>query len=134
MYSITKNTIIDYYRKRENYDELPENIVEERDDYVEENHQDIAKCIVPLLQELPEKYRIPLELSELEEISQQDIASKLGLSLSCAKSRVQRGRHKLREIILACCDFEIANGGITDYTPRNEKALKYYDNMRRRFT
>ncbi|CAM2754057.1 RNA polymerase sigma factor SigZ [Pseudoalteromonas distincta] len=134
LYTITRNTIMDYYRKRVIYEELPDNIIEEQVESAEANYKAIANCIEPLIQELPEKYRIALVLSELEELSQQHIADKLGLTLSAAKSRIQRGRHKLREIMLTCCDFEISNGGITDFTPRNESAQKYYESIRKRFS
>lgn len=134
LYRITRNTIMDYYRKHKNFEELSDDIAVEIKDPVEENHKAISNCIKPLLQELPDKYRIPLELAELEGISQKEIAIKLGLSLSGAKSRVQRGRQKLHEIMLACCDFEISGGGITDFTPRNEIGQKYYDEMRKRYS
>lgn len=134
LYRITRNTIMDYYRQRTNFEELPDEIVSEMVDPIEENHKALSSCIRPLLQELPEKYRIPLELSELEGMSQKDIALKLGLSLSGAKSRVQRGRKKLREIMLACCDFEISKGGVTDFTPRNPLGQKHYDKLCNAYT
>ncbi len=126
LYRITHNTIMDYYRRRKHHEELPENIVSEEPDPIDENHQVIANCIRPLLSELPEKYRIPLELAELDGMSQTDIAVKLNLSLSGAKSRVQRGRKKLRDVMMACCDFEIIKGGITDFQPKNERARDHY--------
>ena len=134
LYSITRNTIMDYYRQRTSFEELPDEIIPEIKDPVEENHKALSSCIRPLLQELPDKYRIPLELCELDGMSQKDIAIALGISLSGAKSRVQRGRVKLREIMLACCNFEISKAGVTDFTPRSELGQKYYDSMRKRHT
>ena len=67
-------------------------------------------------------------------MSQKDVAERFDLSLSGAKSRIQRGRIKLREIMLACCNFEISNGGVTDFTPRNKTGQKHYDNMAKRYT
>lgn len=134
LYSITKNTIMDYYRNRTIYEELSEDIPEEIKDPIDENHKMLASCIKPLIQELPEKYQIPLELAELEGMSQQNIANKLGLSLSGAKSRIQRGRKKLHEIMLTHCDFEISKGGITNFTPINEKGQQYYDHICKKFT
>jgi RNA polymerase sigma-70 factor (ECF subfamily) len=133
LYRITRNTIIDYYRLKKDYEELPENIFLEDADPVEENYKILANCIKPLIQELPEKYRTVLELSDLEGMSQKDIANKLGLSLSGTKSRVQRGRQKLHEIMLQCCHFELIKGGVSDFTPRNEKSQKYYDSISKRF-
>jgi DNA-directed RNA polymerase specialized sigma24 family protein len=48
-----------------------------------------------------------------------DFYRKLGLSLSGAKSRIQRGRVKFRQHMMACCDFEINQEGITDYSPKH---------------
>ncbi|WP_226989193.1 sigma factor-like helix-turn-helix DNA-binding protein [Paraglaciecola arctica] len=68
---------------------------------------------------MPEKYGKPLRLAELEGVSQQVIADQLGLSLSGAKSRVQRGRVKFREQMMACCNFEVGQEGITGYSPKD---------------
>jgi RNA polymerase sigma-70 factor (ECF subfamily) len=127
LYRITRNTIIDYYRNRTNFEQLPDELTTEVADPVEENHKALSRCISPLLQELPDKYRIPLELSELEGMKQKDIAIKLGISLSGTKSRIQRGRVKLHEIMLACCDFEVSRGGVSDFTPKSQLGQKYYD-------
>ncbi len=52
-------------------------------------------------------------------MSQQKVADELGLSLSGAKSRIQRGRAQLREHFTNCCDVEVGRGGVTDFTPKN---------------
>ncbi|MDD9176294.1 RNA polymerase sigma factor SigZ [Aliivibrio finisterrensis] len=119
LYKIAYNTIMDFYRDKLPYDELPEDLVAEDEDTVEEARKEMAECIRPLIDELPDKYRIPLCLAELEGVPQQEIADKLGLSLSGAKSRIQRGRVKFRENLMACCDFEINDGGlVTGYSPK----------------
>jgi RNA polymerase sigma-70 factor (ECF subfamily) len=45
---------------------------------------------------LPQKYREAFQLSELEDVSQTQLAQQLGISYSGAKSRVQRARQLLR--------------------------------------
>ncbi|MGI9277180.1 MAG: sigma factor-like helix-turn-helix DNA-binding protein [Endozoicomonas sp.] len=80
----------------------------------------MAQCIEPLIEELPKKYRDPLLMAELEGMSQKQVAEKLGLSLSGAKSRIQRGRVQLREKITACCDIEVEQGWVADYRIKNE--------------
>jgi len=50
-----------------------------------------------ILQTLPFKYREALEMAELENISQLEIANRLGISYSGVKSRVQRARQMLKE-------------------------------------
>jgi RNA polymerase sigma-70 factor (ECF subfamily) len=46
---------------------------------------------------LPEMYRVPLEMTEIQNISQMEVAEKLGLNYTTAKARVQRARQMLRE-------------------------------------
>ena len=53
-----------------------------------------------LLQQLPPQTREALELVELEGRPQAQVAEHLGLSLSAAKSRIQRGRERLRQLRL----------------------------------
>lgn len=119
LYRIAHNTIMDFYRKRQPHEELPEDLVAEEQDTGKQAREELAQCLTPLIDELPEKYGIPLRLAELEGVSQQDIANQLGLSLSGAKSRVQRGRVKFREQMMACCDFEVGQEGITGYSPKD---------------
>jgi RNA polymerase sigma-70 factor, ECF subfamily len=52
-------------------------------------------------------------------LSQQHLAEREGISLSGAKSRVQRAREKLRQLLLECCHFELDRlGRIIDYHRR----------------
>lgn len=53
--------------------------------------------IVNKVMALPEKYRIPVHLFYYEEYSIPEIASILGLSEAAVKTRLKRGRDKLRE-------------------------------------
>ena len=81
---------------------------------------ELARCLVPLLNELPEPYRQVLRLTEFEGATQREAASQLGLSLSGAKSRVQRARKMLREVLLKCCRVELdRRGGVVDYEARD---------------
>ena len=60
--------------------------------------EELAECVRPMMNALPEKYRLPLLLSELDGLPQKEVAKRLGLSLSAAKSRVQRGREQLKHL------------------------------------
>jgi RNA polymerase sigma-70 factor (ECF subfamily) len=55
---------------------------------------------------LPQKYGQAVTLNEFDGLTQKQIAEKLDLSLPGAKSRVQRGRKKLKEMLLDHCRFE----------------------------
>ncbi|MDF2962357.1 MAG: polymerase sigma factor SigZ [Paenibacillus sp.] len=125
IYQITRNTIIDYYRKEKPTDELPLELPVP-DDYDEPDmSKEFSLCIRPMIQQLPDKYREALELTELNGLSQKELSERLGISVSGAKSRVQRGREKLKEMLLACCHIETDRfGHVIDYqhinpTPSN---------------
>ena len=78
--------------------------------------EEIARCMRPLLRSLREPYREALQLVEIDGLSQKQAAEKLGLSLSGLKSRVQRGRAKLKQSLLSCCAVQLdARRGVLDY-------------------
>lgn len=119
LYRIAANAITDHYRGRRPSEELSDELAapELEADYIGE----LASCLHPLIADLPETYRLPLVLSEIEGVTQKEVAARLGLSLSGAKSRVQRGREKLRQRLLECCDIETGRSGIVDYEVRDKK-------------
>lgn len=127
LYRITHNVIMDFYRGQKIYDEMPQDVVKERMQDTDVNLVAIGQCLSPMLQCLPEKYRAPLIMSELEGVTQQEIADKLGLSLSGAKSRVQRGRQQFKELLVNYCNIEAGKGGIIDFYPAPE--CKTFDNI-----
>jgi RNA polymerase sigma-70 factor, ECF subfamily len=83
--------------------------------------RELAGCVRPLVQLLPPPYREALTLVEFDGVAQVDVASRLGISVSGMKSRVQRGRAMLRDGLLACCDISrSATGGVLDFAPRSD--------------
>jgi RNA polymerase sigma-70 factor (ECF subfamily) len=52
-----------------------------------------------------------VRLAELEGLSGPQVAARLGLSVSGAKSRVQRGRALVKQALDACCRFEFDRRG-----------------------
>jgi len=121
IYSIARNTINDYYRSRRAQFELSDDLVagDEADD--DNPEIELAKGLKAMIDDLPDKYRRPLELYELKGMKQSEIALLMGLSLSGAKSRLQRGREQLRQNLLDCCHFEFdRRGRIIDYLPKQQ--------------
>ena len=115
LYRIAYNAMMDHHRQQRPTEELPEGLATPEQDQAALAHQELTRCLTPLMQELPEKYRTPLQLAELEGLSQQQVADQLKLSLSGAKSRIQRGRVHLRDRFTACCDVEVGRGGVLNY-------------------
>ena len=118
VYQVTRNTIIDYYRKSEQSvevsSELPDVPAEESVN--EEAEAEVATWLRPMMEELPEKYREALQLTDIQGLTQKELAERLNISLSGAKSRVQRAREKLKEVILGCCHVEVdRRGKIVDW-------------------
>nr|WP_205504109.1 RNA polymerase sigma factor SigZ [Rufibacter sp. SYSU D00308] len=111
LYEITRHVVHDFYRARQRETSLPEEIELVAPSLGEDPIHELAHCVGPLLNLLPEAYAEPLRLSDLEGIPQQEIAKRLGLSLSGAKSRIQRGREKLKAAFLECCHLELDRQG-----------------------
>ncbi|MGV3538237.1 MAG: RNA polymerase sigma factor SigZ [Rufibacter sp.] len=110
LYEITRHVVHDFYRGRQRETSLPDNT--DLPVPTDENPlHDLERCVLPLLQLLPLKYAEPVRLADLEGLPQQEIADQLGLSLSGAKSRVQRGREKLKAVFLECCHLELDRHG-----------------------
>lgn len=118
LYRITRNAVIDHYRAQRPTEPLPADLTTEAPTV--DARRDLAACIAPLLDALPPHYRDALILADLQGLRQQDAAIRLGLSVSGAKSRVQRARRMLEAKLLDCCRLEFDNrGGIIDYESRN---------------
>jgi RNA polymerase sigma-70 factor (ECF subfamily) len=119
IFQITRNAIVDHYRKASRQPEfVPEAALATlmlEDDPVVFNQQ-MADCLRPLLEYLPRPYREAVQLAELDGLTQGAIAQALGLSVSGIKSRVQRGRQKLKALLKTCCQLELdGQGNVIDY-------------------
>lgn len=60
-------------------------------------HQEVQAAVERGLHEVPEPYRTALILRDLEEMSYEEIAEVLQISLGTVKSRITRGREALRD-------------------------------------
>ena len=94
IYQITRNTITDHYRKNSKS-------INPKDIDWESSPPNFNDCVTNAINELiltlPDKYRVPLEMTELQNMSQLEVAEKLGLNYTTAKARVQRARQMLKE-------------------------------------
>ncbi|MBM3855714.1 MAG: RNA polymerase sigma factor SigZ [Verrucomicrobia bacterium] len=124
LYLMARNAIIDHYRAVKETTPVPESLPAdppERDAEIEE----LKAAFRGMIHSLPEPYREALLLTEFEGMTQKEMAARLGLSLSGAKSRVQRGREQLKAMLLERCEFEFDRlGRIIDCTPRRKGACQ----------
>jgi RNA polymerase sigma-70 factor, ECF subfamily len=116
IYQITRNAIIDHYRSRRPGVELSEAIPSEDELDEDDPEAVLALSLTSMVDELPDTYRDALLLTEYQGLNQRQMADRLGISFSGAKSRVQRARRMLRDMLLTCCHFELdRRGAIIDY-------------------
>jgi len=79
----------------------------------------LAGCVAAFVAQLASPYREAVTLVELEGLTIKDAAELAGISVSGMKSRVQRGRARLRELFEDCCEIALdARGKVTDFEPR----------------
>lgn len=118
LFDIAHNTIIDYYRKQKQEVQLDSlEIPEEKEGDV---YQSISEFVRPLLVCLPEKYATALQL-ELDGINQKEIAEVLQLNLSATKSRIQRSKQMMKELMFECFDLELdSKGRVDSYKVKND--------------
>lgn len=82
-------------------------------------HEEVLSWLRPMAEQLPETYREPLLLADFQGVPQAEIARRLGLSLSGAKSRIQRARVLLGEHLARCCEVELdSEGRVEDFRRR----------------
>jgi RNA polymerase sigma-70 factor (ECF subfamily) len=136
VYQITRHAIIDHYRASGRRLEMPAGlgadmelirtmaatpvIAEFKDSG--EYRSELAGCLRPMIDQLNKEYREALMLVELEGLTQQAAAQRIGISLSGMKSRVQRGRRQLKRKLDECCLIQLdQRHRIADYTLRDPK-------------
>lgn len=65
---------------------------------------ELREAIAKAIAALPEKYRLPIVLREIEELSYAEVAEILGLGIGTTKSRISRGRALLKRKLLKYLD------------------------------
>ncbi|WP_160308990.1 sigma-70 family RNA polymerase sigma factor [Anaeromyxobacter sp. PSR-1] len=127
MYQVARSAIVDELRSRARRELSPTDTGSlgdepavppvEPDEGFDE--RELAANLAPLVARLPSPYREAITLVELEGQTQLSAARLAGISLSGMKSRVQRGRHRLRELVEGCCSVALdARGRVTAVEPR----------------
>jgi RNA polymerase sigma-70 factor (ECF subfamily) len=122
LYRIARRILIDYYRKRRPSEELPASLKSESEDELGAIRDAVLISTIRYMEELPDSYRIPLQLSEFERMRMAQISARLGLSLTAVKSRIRRGRQILKKKLQDCCHFEFdQHGKVIGWERRNPR-------------
>ena len=119
VYQIARNVIHDNYRSKNCVLSLEGQDVSEEDSGNGGLQAAGALWLDELIRQLPAKYEEALRLSEIVGLPQQEVADRLGISLSGAKSRIQRGLALLGRQLDQCCTFAFdRRGNLTGCDPK----------------
>lgn len=113
-YRITMNTCLDDLRKKKNraassldalldlgWSPADEENTPER----KYSRMEMSREINRAIQSLPEDMRAAIVLRDIHGFSYEEIASMLSINIGTIKSRISRGREKLREILTGCAEL-----------------------------
>ncbi len=121
LFAVARSAVVDHRRRHGRRSSIRDGGDLERDeesDQTSAEHAGIAAGIRRFVAELPEPYARAVTLVDLEGRSMKEAADALGLSVSGAKSRVQRGRALVRDGLLRCCHFVVDRyGTVLDARP-----------------
>lgn len=145
MYRVARNAVIDHVRKQQSGwgaradsagtdDELANLAAAIGDDDGDSPHSPdspharepraalrLASSVRCFIDELPEHYRDALRLTEYEGLDRRSLADRQSISLTAAKSRVQRAKRMLMESLQRCCHLEFDRyGTLLDFSPRGQ--------------
>lgn len=119
LFQVARNLLIDRYRLTRDEVELDESHLLDNANEVFAPVDLLSQCIPRVLTELSAEDREALTLCDIEGMSQQDFANRIGLTLPAAKSRVQRARKRLREQLVSACKIRFDDAGqVCCFVPR----------------
>lgn len=132
VYRVAASAIGDYRRARGRNPLAPasaesrEPLAAEPDENLE---SELSECVALFVARLPSPYREAVTLTELQGLTQKDAAEMLGIGLPAMKSRVQRGRERIRRMFEECCQISVdCRGRVIECTPRVSTATSRRSN------
>lgn len=118
LFQVTRNGLTDRRRARREHLQVPEDLPAPAPAAPAPIEQ-LGQCLPRVLAELSEDDRLALTLCDIEGLSQQALADRLGISLPGAKSRVQRARARLQRRLVEACQVRFdEEGRVCCFTPR----------------
>jgi RNA polymerase sigma-70 factor (ECF subfamily) len=117
LFEVARNTLADHLRVAHPMVELPDDLVAPVEDA--DTVDTLTACLPRVLSELSPDDREAITLCDLQGMAQADFAKTKGLSLSAAKSRVQRARLRLHARMSQVCQVQMDDSGrVSDFVPR----------------
>jgi len=115
LFRISRNTLIDYYRKSNRSKEVAQVELEFTEPY---NHlidegwmESMLQCQEAFLKNLDYQTSLLLRKADIEGISQKELAASTGIAYPTLRSKIQRGRSQLKQMFMDACDMEYDAAG-----------------------
>lgn len=106
LFSITRNSITDHFRKQKFTVEVEEHhAIEEEND--RELVEKLLDCLIPFAHNLPSPYKEVLHDYQFRKIPQKTIAENRGVAYSTVRSQIKRARKMIHDHFLVCCKNQI---------------------------
>ncbi|BAB05334.1 RNA polymerase sigma factor [Halalkalibacterium halodurans] len=98
LYSITLNVVRDHYRKEQRLRKKALELQHQSPEtaYVEEHFDEEARALHEMIQQLDDKYKIPIVLHYFHDQTYQEIAQVLGITEGAVKTRMLRAKQQLK--------------------------------------
>ncbi|APA63011.1 sigma-70 family RNA polymerase sigma factor [Maribacter sp. 1_2014MBL_MicDiv] len=111
VYQITRNSIIDHYRKSNNKTISINDMDFPEVDSENFEYANLTNCINQKIEDLSSHHKEAIILTSFRNYSQKELAQHLNISYSGTKSRVQKAKEILKENILDCPNVASDNTG-----------------------
>lgn len=112
-FTIARNTLIDFYRKKKenvNFDSnfLTSNSISESDERLKEQLQ---TCLSDYIKSLKGDVKQLILEADIKGVSQKELANQLNIPYPTLRSKLQRGRTKIKKMYERDCHLEIGKRG-----------------------
>lgn len=118
LFQVARNALADRLRLSRQHVPLPDDLAALPEESLAPVDA-LSQCLPRVLSELGAEDRLAITFCDLDGGSQQALAERLGISLSGAKSRIQRARQRLKQKMEKGCQVRFdETGAISSFTPR----------------
>lgn len=127
IYTVGRNILFNHFRKQARVNTCDCSTIQviAEDNKAVNYNAELLECLPRYINKIPEEYRLALTLSDLELLPHKEVAKHLNISLTAAKSRIQRGRKKLQEVLEAGCYMEFDTyGNLITCIPKKKNLKK----------
>lgn len=125
VYRIAERSITDHLRAHLKQPLAPAELTEATRDaptpapFDDDLAPELAQCVALFVARLPSPFREAVTLTELQGVTHRNAADMLAVPLSTLKSRVARGREKIRRMFDQCCELTLdSRGRVIQCDPR----------------